>query len=324
MNEFSIIEKYFSPLTMGVPGASNLRNDGAVISFPKSSDLVVTSDTLNEGVHFMIGEDPEMIARKALRVNLSDLASMGATPVCYQLNIAFPEAPKQDWLARFSGALYEDNTHYDIYCSGGDTTGIKSDYLSISITAMGGVPKGKVIRRSDAQDGDALVLSGLVGDSVLGLKLLLEGEDPDTSEYKEAIMRYRMPEPRVGIDDILRRYVNAAADISDGLIADSSHIAKASGLGLRIDLTALVFSEAVEKAVQNSRIKPEEVACGGDDYELILAVPTANLDALLSELRKRQLNPIVIGEYVDKALGIEIIGNGKYRIDDLMQGWQHF
>ena len=131
MDEFAAIEKYFAPLTMGREEAAGLQDDAAVLAVPEGCELVVTSDTLNEGVHFIEGEAPDVIARKALRVNLSDLAAMGAKPLCYQLNIAFPKPPEGAWLKAFSGALLEENRLYDVFCSGGDTTGIKSEGLSI-------------------------------------------------------------------------------------------------------------------------------------------------------------------------------------------------
>lgn len=321
MNEFSMIERYFVPLTMGQAGTAGLQDDGAVVSIPSGHELVVSSDTLNERVHFMMGASPEHIARKALRVNLSDLASMGASPICYQLNIAFPFKPDEEWLASFCGALLEDNQRYGVYCSGGDTTSIKADTLSISITVMGSVPRGQAVRRGGAKEGDVLILTNPIGDAALGLQVLLAGSEGD---YVDSVERYFVPQPRVGMETILQKYAHAAADVSDGLIADSSHIAKASGLGMRIDLNALVFSKSVVSALGNGRIKPEEIVCGGDDYELILAVSAVNREILLYELKKHKLNPMVIGEFTDKALGINIIGDNAYRINDSTQGWQHF
>ncbi len=321
MDEFSIIKKYCVPLTMGHLGAAGLQDDGAVLSVPDGCELVVTSDSLNEGVHFMIGETPDVIARKSLRVNLSDLASMGAKPLCYQLNVAFPVAPKEAWLAEFSGALLGENKRYGVFCSGGDTTSIKSDYLSISITAMGYVPRGKAVRRGGAKDGDAIVLTGVVGDAALGLKMLLAGE---SSKYKEAVAHYRMPDPPVGIESIMQKYVNAAADISDGLMADSLNIAHASGLGMEIDLDALKFSNDVQMAINSGYFTMEEALCGGDDYGLIMAVSNKNLGNVVGELEKSNLNPLVIGRFVDNGLKTELIGNDKYRIEALSKGWKHF
>lgn len=325
MDEFSVIEKYFVPLTMGRAEAAGLKDDGAVLSVPDGFELAVTSDTLGEGVHFMVGESPDVIARKSLRVNLSDLASMAAKPLCYQLNISFPEAPEEAWLEVFSRALLEENERYGVFCSGGDTTCIKGGYLSISVTAMGLVPQGKATRRCGARDGDAIVLTGSVGDAALGLKLLLAGREKEGgSLYKGAIARYRVPEPRVGLEGIMQRYVNGAVDISDGLIADCMHVAHASGLGAEIDLGAVKFSNFVQIAIENGEIEAQEAVSGGDDYELIMAVSKENLSNLIFELKKSKLKPMVIGTFVDNGLKMSVIGDDMYRIDEITKGWKHF
>ena len=192
MNEFEMIERYCVPLTRGHAGTDALRDDAAVLGIPSDRELIVTSDTLNEGVHFPEGEDPAFIAHKSLRVNLSDLAAMGADPLSYSLNVAFPEKPAESWLSTFSKALQEDNTRFDIFCAGGDTTSIKGGYLSISVTAFGTVPKGTAVRRSGAKAGDVLLVTGPVGDAVLGLKALRGGLE---TAYPCAVERYRMPQP---------------------------------------------------------------------------------------------------------------------------------
>lgn len=322
MSEFDIIETYFAPLTMGNEGTAGLKDDAAVIDIPDGHELVVTSDTLNEGIHFLEGEAPENIARKALRVNLSDLAAMAATPLCYQLNIAFPEKPQDDWLKAFSVALHADNRAFNIYCSGGDTTSIKGDRLSITITAMGSVPQGKAIRRGGAKEGDAIIITGLLGDAVLGLKVLQEGLDE--TEYKNAVARYRVPEPRVGIEEILRKYVNAAADISDGLLADCMNIAKASGLGADIDISKIAFSDDVTRAIQGKIIATEQVIKGGDDYELILAISAEHVDLVMSKLRKINLKPQLIGVFKDSTLNLNLSNADDLNIDSSKLGWEHF
>ncbi len=320
MSEFEIIEKYFTPLTMGHESADGLKDDAAVLKIPDKHELVVTSDSLNEGVHFLKGEAPENIARKALRVNLSDLAAMAATPLCYQLNIAFPEKPLDKWLEGFSNALYEDNREYNIFCSGGDTTSIQGDNLSVSITAMGTVPKGQAVRRSGAKAGDLIVVTGCVGSAALGLKALQNGLGE--GKYKESIERYFVPRPRVNCTEVIRGYVNAAADISDGLIADCMHIAKASRLGAEIDIEKINFSQEVNRAIDDGLYSIEEVITGGDDYELILAVSKGNIKSLLGELHKINLNPMVIGCFLDSDLSLKFINTKGINISKT--GWKHF
>ncbi len=322
MNEFDIIERYLLPLTGGNPAADGLRDDAAVLSIPDEHELVVTSDTLNENVHFMIGDNPENIARKALRVNLSDLASMGAKPLCYQLNIAFPERPDDDWLSRFSNTLKEDNETYDIFCSGGDTTSIKGGFLSVSITAMGIVPKGKAVRRSGAKAGDHIVITGSVGDAYLGLKALQN--DLDLQKYSSAVSRYYVPQPRMGIEGALRKYVNAAADISDGFVADCIHIAKSSGLRATIFDDKITFSKDVQLALDEGVTTKEDVLSGGDDYELILAVSPENSDYMIRYLYKKQLNPMLVGEFLSNDSSLPLLSFGSLCIDDVNHGWKHF
>lgn len=322
MNEFEMIERYFLPLTRGHAGAGGLRDDAAVLGIPDGHELVVTSDTLNENVHFLAGELPSNVARKALRVNLSDLAAMGATPLCYQLNIAFPKKPDEAWLAAFSKALEEDNEAYGVFCSGGDTTSIKGEYLSISMTAMGIVPKGKAVRRSGAQNGDYIVLTGAVGDAYLGLKTLQEGLD--VRAYGGAVSRYQIPCPRMNIEGIVRQYAHAAADISDGLLADCMHIANASGMGAEIDLQKMVFSEDVQCALDDGIIMLEDVLKGGDDYELILAVSPENAPLMIRELKKNDLNPMIIGFFRSQTLSLSILNTRTLRIDGKNLGWKHF
>ena len=320
MSEFEIIDKYFRPLTMGHEGTAGLSDDAAVIEVPHDHELVITSDTLNEGVHFFNGEPPENIARKALRVNLSDLAAMGAAPLCYQLNIAFPHKPDEAWLSMFSNALVEDNSHYNLFCSGGDTTSIQGDNLSVSITAMGTVSKGQAVRRGGAKAGDLIVVTGCVGDAALGLKALQNGLGEE--QYKESIGRYFAPMPRVNCTEVMRGYVNAAADISDGLIADCMHIAKASRLGAEIDIEKIKFSQEVNRAIDDGLSSIEEAITGGDDYELILAVSEENIKLLLGKLQKINLNPMVIGRFLDFDLSLKFINTKGINISK--NGWKHF
>ncbi len=322
MNEFEMIERYFLPLTRGHVGTAGLRDDAAVLDIPDGHELVVTSDTLNENVHFLAGEMPANIARKALRVNLSDLAAMGATPLCYQLNIAFPQKPEEAWLAAFSKALQEDNEAYDVFCSGGDTTSIKGGGLSISITAMGVVPKGMAVRRSGARDGDCIVLTDYIGDASLGLKVLQDGLD--MQGYAHAVSRYQVPCPRMNVEEIVRQYAHAAADISDGLLADCMHIANASGVGAEIDLDKMVFSEDVQRALDGNIIMLEDVLKGGDDYELILAVSPENLSKMICKFKKIDLNPLVIGIFKEFNLGLSLLNTRTLCFDGESLGWKHF
>lgn len=303
MNEFEIIEKYFAPLSK-----DGLKDDCATLSIPAGHELVITSDTLNEGVHFFAETSPANIARKALRVNLSDLASSAAKPLCYQLNIAFPEKPTPEWLQEFSEALKAENQKYDIFCSGGDTTSIKGA-LSISITALGLVPKDKAIKRQNAKEGNILIITGVCGDAALALNR------KDTTF---------LPTPRTGFEKLLQNHVNAAADISDGLLADSLNIARASGLGLEIDLDAIQFSQIVTEAIKSGEIPYETALKGGDDYELALAVSEQNIETFINELKANGLSPQKIGHFTTQSAGLTLKNLKDKKIDQNALGWAHF
>lgn len=317
MDEFSMIEKYFRPLTEGHAGSANLQDDAAVLSVPSGHEIVITSDTLNEGTHFLKGENPEHIARKALRVNLSDLAATGAQPLCYQLNLAFPEKPSESWLVAFTKALQEDQKTFGIFCSGGDTTGIMGDCLSISITAIGTVPAGKALRRGGARAGDVIILTGCIGDAYLGLKSLY-----NTLDYPHAIARYRTPLPRLQIS-ALRDQIHAAADISDGLIADLGHIAKASGLRADIELGRFIFSPEVQDAIGKGIITQEQAIIGGDDYELVLAVPPNMEQSVIKTLGGYGLSPFTIGVF-SAGSSVHVLDPSGAPVFFDSAGWAHF
>ncbi len=285
MHEFDIIETYFKPLTENRPEAGGLVDDAAVLSVPAGHELVVSSDTLNEGVHFFSNVDPVILAQKCLRVNVSDLIAMGAEPYCYQLCITFAETPDEAWLRAFCGALLEDQKQCGIFCSGGDTTRGQGG-LSVTITAMGLVPKGKAVPRSGAREGDILVVTGALG---LSYEAVQRGE-------------VYVPPLRHALVGAVRDYAHAAIDISDGLLADAGHIAKASGLGISYSDEILEWSW--------------DHLTGGEDYELALAVDPARVEALLAILRKRGLEPFLAGVFVPDGEGTQF--------KSTKAGWQHF
>jgi thiamine-monophosphate kinase len=265
MNEFDVIEKYFLPLA-----PRGLDNDAAVLDIPPGRELVVTSDTLNAGTHFPADASAADIAHKGLRVNLSDLAAMGADPYAYQLNLAFPQKPEANWLEKFTAALVADQEAFGIFCSGGDTTRINGP-LSISITALGLVPAGQALTRSGAQDGDLIFLSDAVGDALIGLRVLQsEIETADADHFKAA---YFKPRPRLDLAENLRAHAHAAIDVSDGLVADLAHICRGSGLAAHVDLTKIPFSAPAQTLLDSGLVSHADLLTGGDDYVLLFAVP---------------------------------------------------
>ena len=310
MNEFDLIKTHFVPLA-----AEDLDNDAAVLQVPDGMDLVVTSDTLNEGMHFWMGAPPQDIAHKALRTNLSDLAAMGADPWRYQLNIAVPPETDSSWFEAFAQALKNDQARYGIALSGGDTTTIAGP-ISISITAFGLVPKGKALTRSGAKAGDHIILTGPVGDAWVGLQILRDHIKTDNDAY--FLDRYKKPNPAPILAPLLRDHAHAAIDVSDGFLADLDHICKASQLDAKLETH--YFSDAAQTLVDQGLIQPLDLLSGGDDYVLILAVPEEKSQAFTEKAQKLGVSCHRAGSFV--AGPGDIYDPGGNRMDPL--GWQHF
>src|SRR5262245_39161326 len=228
LGEFAMIAKLLSPLSSNDPGAFGLTDDAATIKVPADQELVVTKDMLVEGMHFLRDDPPDLLAKKALRVNLSDLAAKGATPRNYFLGLSLSPWIGDDWLAEFAEGLADDQKRFSVSLSGGDTTATPGP-LTLSITALGTVPTGKMIRRKGARPRDAVFVTGSIGDAGAGLAVL-KGEGVGLSDLSRAalISRYQLPEPRVALGPQLLGLASAALDVSDGLLADLGHVAKLS------------------------------------------------------------------------------------------------
>ncbi len=266
--EFDDIARLFRPLTGGAAGAFDLLDDAAVIASRPGFDLVVTKDAVVAGTHFLHDDDPALVARKLLRVNLSDLAAKAAEPFAAFLAVAWPVDFGPDRRAAFAAGLGEDLKAFGVALMGGDTVSTPGP-LTASLTALGWVPAGGMLRRSGAQIGDQLLVSGTIGDGVLGLAAA-RGELADPDGWLAG--RYRLPTPRLDLREALRTYATAAADVSDGLVADARHIAEASGVGLSIDLDRLPLSAPARgwlEAQADRRAGLLRLATGGDDYEIV-------------------------------------------------------
>lgn len=270
-SEFSLIAELFAPLA--APGSFGLADDAAVISPRAGQDLIVTTDMVVEGVDFFRTDPPEKIAQKALRVNLSDLAAKGACPAFYLLNLSLPGTVEMPWLRDFARGLACDQETFRIGLLGGDT-GRTPGPLCISITAFGYVPQGKMIRRSGARVGEAVFVTGTIGDSG-GALAILRGEGPHLSgaARAELVDRYHLPRPR--LDIALRGIASAALDISDGLIADLRHIAEASEVKLTIDAERIPRSEALRALWGDDSSAILRAATAGDDYEIAFTAASA-------------------------------------------------
>jgi thiamine-monophosphate kinase len=291
IGEFELIARYFAPLARGFAGAGGLKSDNAFLAGDARHDLVVKTDTIVAGVHFLADEKPEWVAARALRVCLSDLAAGGATPYAYQLALSLTRDWTERWVAGFARGLAADQRRFGILLSGGDTTGTPGP-TTISITAFGKVAHGKGLGRDGARAGDDLWVSGTIGDAALGL-LAARGELKSASLEK----RYRLPQPRTTLGPRLVGIATATADVSDGLLADVGHIANASGLGVRVERNLVPLSAAAKRVIEARPVFWNSVLGGGDDYELAIAVPGRRSAALLSASRAAGVKLTKVGAF---------------------------
>jgi thiamine-monophosphate kinase len=278
--EDSLIARYFRPLASD-PGAFDLVDDAAILT-SSADDIVVTTDAIVEGVHFLPGDPPDSIARKALRVNLSDLAAKGAVPAGFVLTLALREADDA-WLAPFARGLGEDAAHFRCPLLGGDTVSTPGPPM-ISITAFGRVPRGRMIRRSGAKAGDRVVVSGTIGDAALGLAFLKRdamatalAADDGTREM--LVERYRIPQPRVALAQAVRDHASAAMDVSDGLAGDLAKLCAASGVSAIVDAPTIPFSGRLAMLIDQYYGVLELAVSGGDDYEILCTIPENRFEA---------------------------------------------
>ena len=307
--EFDWIAQLLRPLTRGAPEALDLLDDAAVIPSRPGFDLVVTKDALVAGVHFLPDDPLDLVARKLLRVNLSDLAAKGAEPWGYFLTTAWPTGTPWADKALFASGLAADGQAFDISLLGGDTVSTPGP-LTLTATLLGWVPQGGAIPRKGVRPGDRLAVSGVIGDGWLGLQAARgELDSPALAD------RYRLPEPRVDLIPVLRAHARAAADVSDGLLADAGHIARASGCGVRIDLDAMPLSPEALAWLRRQPAGAEALttlATGGDDYQIVCALDAATeVPAGLT----------VIGRFVEGQGVIACVNSCEIEVPRL--GWTH-
>jgi len=265
-SEFELIARLFAPLATA-PGAFGLTDDAALLPARAGHELIATTDALVEGVHFLSEDSPDSIAKKALRVNLSDLAAKGAEPAAYLLALSLPARLDLAWLEEFARGLGEDQQAFGIALFGGDTTSTPGP-LTLAITAFGFVPVGGMIRRAGAKPGDGVYVSGSIGDAGGGLAVLQGGSGP-----AELVERYRLPMPRLALGLALRGIASAALDVSDGLIADLGHIAEVSGVRIVVEAARIPRSPALRALWGDGNEAILRAATAGDDYEIAFTVP---------------------------------------------------
>ena len=289
--EFGLIARHFRPLAG--PGALDLLDDAAVLMPPPGQELVITTDAIVAGVHFFSDDPADSVAQKLLRVSLSDLAAMGATPWAYVLTLSAPRGTPDSWFAGFAAGLARDQAQFGLSLLGGDTTSTPGP-ISLSATVLGHVTPSQALRRTGARAGDELWVTGSIGDGALGLAVA-EGRLADPSGA--LLARYRRPEPRIGL--ALHGVVSACMDVSDGLLQDAGHLCRAAGLGAVIEAAAIPRSAAARAA---GPAWLETCLTGGDDYELLMAVPPENGPCLLAAagaLPVTRIGRFVPGDRVD-------------------------
>ncbi|MBL6932821.1 MAG: thiamine-phosphate kinase [Rhodospirillales bacterium] len=305
--EFDLISSYFKPLAKNESGALGLTDDAAVLNIRNGHRLVVTMDTLVSGVHFLEFTPPHFIAAKALRVNLSDLAAMGADPAYYTLSLSLPTfgdvSYNEDWLDRFSQALGVEQSLYNIVLVGGDTVSTPGP-LSLTISAFGWVKTGQEILRSGASIEDLVFVSGTVGDAMLGLAAV-QGSFPDLtpSDLEIITERHHRPQPRLQLGRRLFGLANSAIDISDGLIQDLEHICTASGVTATIRATDIPLSGPGKKLIDDDPDLIKTILSGGDDYELLFTIPPEWKSSISSLAKELGLPLTQIGEIEAKRSG---------------------
>lgn len=325
IGEFDIIGRYFRPLTGADDGALALRDDAAVFAAPAGRQVVATADAIVAGVHFLPEDPPDRIARKLLRVNLSDLAAMGAEPLGYLMTASWPETITETWIAAFAGGLAADQAAFDIALLGGDTTRTPGP-LTLSLTALGSVPTGSALRRNAARPGDLLFVSGTIGDAVLGLRALQNdaGTAP-SSDRDYLIERYHLPRPRLALGQALLvdGLAHAAIDVSDGLVADLTHIAEESTVAAVIVADQVPLSAAANAILDRAPELLATLLTGGDDYELLFSAAPENVEAIASVARQLEIPVSVIGR-IEAGEGVSVEAADGRKMPLTKVGWTHF
>ena len=297
--EDSLIARYFKPLATD-PGAFGLIDDAAILN-TSGDDAVLKTDAIVEGVHFLPDDPPDTVARKALRINLSDLAAKGATPAGFMLTLALRSA-EEAWLSDFARALGEDANQFGCPLLGGDTVSTPGPMM-VSIAAFGRVPPGKMVRRSGAKPGDRVVVTGTIGDAWLGLNILKGGPvgvslAADPAARAMLVGRYRVPQPRNALSSAVRDLANAAMDVSDGLAGDFTKLCAASAVSAAIELKSVPLSAAATELVARGITTLQTLISAGDDYEILCTVPEARYAAFVEAARRAGVDVTSIGTII--------------------------
>lgn len=319
VGEFEFIKKYLAPLTAGDTAALGLKDDAAVLSCPSGREWVITTDALSCGTHFFPTDDPGLVAGKVLRVNLSDLAAMGAAPKYYLLTGFSAQDTTEAWLKKFVSGLKKTQSAFGLVLIGGDTVRHHGP-LAFSITMIGEVKKGKALLRSGARPDDDVYVSGTIGNAALGLKIL-QGALKPKSKY--LVSRYHTPEPRIALGKALSGAATSCIDISDGLMADAAHIAQTSGVRMEIKKQSIPLSSVAQEFVKADAYLFVDIIAGGDDYELLFTAPPSKA-AFLRRLSEQLNLPLTKIGRVTSGKGIVLLDGSLQPIPLPKMGYTHF
>lgn len=275
--EDKLIARFFGPIATD-PGALGLKDDAAFIKPPAGCDLVLKTDAIVGGVHFFNDDAAGNVAAKAMRVNLSDLAAKGATPLGFLVSLALPNDTSDGWLSDFAKGLREDAATYKCPLFGGDTVRTPGPVM-VSVAMFGSVPEGMIVKRSGAQAGDKVFVTGSIGDAALGLGLRNGAAWPLNDAQKDHLAsRYLLPRPRNALAETVRHYASASMDVSDGLVGDLTKLCRVSGVAATIDATRVPLSDAAQAVIAADPAMLETAFTGGDDYEILCTVTPAKVD----------------------------------------------
>ena len=318
-----------APLTRGHAGTFDLKDDCALLTPEPGTDLVLKTDPVAEGVHFLSGDAPRDIAWKALAVNVSDLAAKGATPLGYLMALSFPAAPTVGWMTDFVEGLGAAQSRFGCHLLGGDTDR-RPGPLTISITMIGSVPRGRMVPRTTARAGDALFVSGTIGDAGLGLELAKDADLQAAWNLSDAAadtlrQRYRRPEPRVALAAPLRHYASAAMDVSDGLVKDLDRMMRASGVAGHLVAAEVPLSEPARTVLAHAPERLSRLITAGDDYEILLAVPSDKAKPFVAEAAAAGVPVTRIGQVFTGPPALVVEGpDGRPLALPERAGWDHF
>jgi thiamine-monophosphate kinase len=325
--EDRLIARYFAPLAKH-PGALGLMDDAAVVVPPPGCDLVLKADAIVGNVHFFAEDPADTIGRKALRVNLSDLAAKGAKPLGFLLSLALPDGVGEDWLAAFAGGLGADAEQYECPLLGGDTDRTPGP-VTVSIAAFGTLPHDSMVTRSGAEVGDRIVVTGTIGDAALGLRLRKQHDAAshwglDSAMRDHLRDRYLLPRPRNMVAEVLRRFASAAMDVSDGLAGDLAKLCRASGVAANVEASRVPLSAAAAAALHRDDSLLEPILTGGDDYEILAAVAAPKLAAFRTAASSLGVDLTDIGEIVAGEDAPRFLGRDSQPLKFARQSFSHF